>query len=224
VAVSLRREAGRQLPVTDGTRFRFQFGADSPRSARCKGCRYGRVQIGRYAFDPDARGKILWKVQVGKGGSAIPIWGPAADADKLYVATAGTSVAPPNLPGGLTAVTIANGNVAWHTSAPTPPCAWGDAGCVHTQPAAVTLIPGAVLSGSDDGHMRAYAAKDGAIIWDVDTAKTYDGVNGVVAYGGNIDGAAQTVAGGTLFVNSGNASLTSPHRGDAVLAFTIDGK
>ena len=47
---------------------------------------------------------------------------------------------------------------------------------------------------------------------------------GVKAFGGNIDGAAQTVANGTLFVNSGNSTATSPHRGDAVLAITVDGK
>ena len=88
----------------------------------------------------------------------------------------------------------------------------------------MTVIPGAVFSGSVDGHMRAFSVTDGALLWDMDTARTYDAVNGVKAFGGNIDGAAQTVANGTLFVNSGNSTATSPHRGDAVLAITIDGK
>ena len=58
----------------------------------------------------------------------------------------------------------------------------------------------------------------------MDTARTYDAVNGMKAYGGNIDGSAEIVANGTLFVNSGNATATSPHRGSAVLAISVDGK
>ena len=37
------------------------------------------------------------------------------------------------------------------------------------QSAAVTVIPGIVFSGGLDGHLRAYSAEDGHIVWDVDT-------------------------------------------------------
>ena len=177
-----------------------------------------------WAFDPDQRGKILWQQKVGKGSSFEPIWGLAADRDQVYAATSGPSAEPPNLPGGLTGIALATGMPAWHTPAPTPDCSWGAVGCDHRQPGAVVAIPGAVFSGAIDGHMRAYSSKDGQILWDMDTAKTYDAVNGLKAYGGNIDGAAEIVAGGTLFVNSGNATQISPRRGDAVLAITVDGK
>lgn len=177
-----------------------------------------------WAFDPDRKGKILWQMKVGKGSSYEPIWGLAADKDNVYAATSGPSAEPPNAPGGLTAIDLQTGKAVWHTPAPTPPCAWGETGCEHRQPAAVIAVPGAVISGAVDGHLRIYSAKDGQILWDLDTARTYDAVNGIKAFGGNIDGSAEVVANGTLFVNSGNATQTSPHRGDAVLAITVDGK
>jgi polyvinyl alcohol dehydrogenase (cytochrome) len=176
-----------------------------------------------WAFDPDRNGKILWSVSVGAGSSVIQVWGSAADRDRAYVATPGLGLTP-NTAGGLTGISLADGKIAWHTESPTPTCGWGATGCVHSQPGAVTVIPGAVLSGSLDGHLRAYNAKTGAIVWDLDTAATYDAVNGVKAFGGNLDGAPQTVANGALYVNSGNSTLASPRHGDAVMALTLDGK
>ena len=41
-----------------------------------------------------------------------------------------------------------------------------------------------VFSGSLDGHLRAYSTRDGAVLWDVDTIRSYDTVNGVKASGG----------------------------------------
>jgi polyvinyl alcohol dehydrogenase (cytochrome) len=177
-----------------------------------------------WAFDPDANGKLLWQSRIAKGGPGAAIWGLAADKDNVFAAIPGPSHEPPNAPGGMAMLALTTGKTAWHTPGPTPPCAWGAAGCEHRQPAAVTAIPGAIFSGSLDGHLRAYAVADGKILWDMDTATTYDAVNGIKAYGGNIDGSAQIVANGTLFVNSGNATATSPRRGDAVLAITVDGK
>ncbi|HEX7139965.1 MAG TPA: c-type cytochrome, partial [Vicinamibacterales bacterium] len=47
--------------------------------------------------------------------------------------------------------------------------------------AAATVIPGVVFSGSNDGALRAFSTKDGAIIWEYDTNRTFDTVNGVPA-------------------------------------------
>ncbi len=112
------------------------------------------------------------------------------------------------------------GEIVWHT--PHPGC--GDApGCSPAQSAAVTAIPGAVFSGGLDGHLRAYAASDGRIVWDVDTAKDYSTVNGVAAHGGSLDGPGAVVVDGMLYVNSGYGFFgTAP--GNALLAFSIDGK
>jgi polyvinyl alcohol dehydrogenase (cytochrome) len=60
-----------------------------------------------------------------------------------------------------------------------------------------------VFSGGLDGHLRAYSAEDGHIVWDVDTNLEYRTVNGAAAHGGSIDGPGAVVVGGTLYVSSG---------------------
>jgi polyvinyl alcohol dehydrogenase (cytochrome) len=176
-----------------------------------------------HAFDPDAKGKHLWAASVGKGSSGNPIWGSAADPDHVYVGTPFDGPTP-GTEGGMNAIALATGALAWRTDAPTPVCAWGSAGCLHTQTAAVSAMPGLVFSGAMDGHLRAYDTKTGKIVWDFDGAQSFDAVNGVQAFGGNLDSSPQVIADGTLFLNAGNSALSSPRHGDAVLAITVDGK
>jgi polyvinyl alcohol dehydrogenase (cytochrome) len=80
-----------------------------------------------------------------------------------------------------------------------------------------------VFSGGLDGHLRAYAAANGRIIWDVDTTDDVHTVNGIAAHGGSLDGPGAVIVGGMLYVNSGYANFgTAP--GNALLAFSVDGK
>jgi polyvinyl alcohol dehydrogenase (cytochrome) len=196
-----------------------------------------------HAIDPDHEGAIIWQRRVGRGSTLGGVqWGSAVDQDNVYVAvsdigvraaaegTAGARKSPfggrssfaldPGVGGGLYALKLATGEIAWHTSHP----GCGDVpGCSPAQSAAVTAIPGVVFSGGLDGHLRAYAASDGAIIWDIDTAKDYGTVNGVAAHGGSLDGPGAVVVDGMLYVNSGYGFFgTAP--GNALLAFSIDGK
>ena len=83
------------------------------------------------------------------------------------------------------------------------------------------LIPGVVFSGSLDGHLRAYAADTGKIIWDVDTVGDYETVNGVKARGGSLNGPGATVVDGMLYVHSGYSSYMT---GNVLLAFSVDGQ
>ena len=86
------------------------------------------------------------------------------------------------------------------------------------------MIPGIVFSGSLDGHIRAYAAGDGKIVWSFDTARPYEAVNGRPANGGSLDGAGPTIANGRLFVTSGYDRFWGRQTGNVLLAFTVDGK
>ena len=97
------------------------------------------------------------------------------------------------------------------------------AGCSPAQSAAVTAIPGVVFSGGVDGHLRAYAAAEGRIVWDIDTVREYRTVTGVAGHGGSLDGPGPVIVGGMLYVNSGYAfGGTMP--GNVLLAFSVDGK
>jgi polyvinyl alcohol dehydrogenase (cytochrome) len=118
--------------------------------------------------------------------------------------------------GGLTALDVSTGRKVWF--APAPPCLPVRDGCSPAQPGAVTAIPGAVLSGSMDGHLRAFAADDGRVLWDVDTRREYSTVNGVPARGGSLDGAGPVVVDGMVYVNSGYPRLGGAP-GNVLLAF-----
>src|SRR2546430_16492896 len=76
--------------------------------------------------------------------------------------------------------------------------------CGTAQSAALTVIPGVVFSGSADGGIRAYSTKDGSILWEFDTNRSFDTINGVKANGGSIDGAGPIVVEGILYFDFGN--------------------
>jgi polyvinyl alcohol dehydrogenase (cytochrome) len=190
-----------------------------------------------YALDPDNKGKLLWQMRVGKGGVNGGVqWGMASDGRYVYASVSdvvrppglmgapgavGNATLDPNLGGGLTALNIADGSKVWF--APGHPCVPVRAGCSPAQPGAVTLIDGAVFSGSMDGHIRAYAASDGKLLWDFDTAKTYTTVNGAAGKGGSLDGAGPIVAGGMVYVNSGYPRFGGTP-GNVLLAFGLPGR
>jgi polyvinyl alcohol dehydrogenase (cytochrome) len=176
-----------------------------------------------WAFDPDDNGKALWQVKVGAGGALGGIeWGFAADAENVYIPVADPFTGATRKP-GLTALKIATGEQLWSVPAPPAKCSWGATRCNNSQSAAATVIPGAVFSGTADGHLRAYSTKDGAIIWDVDTAQPINTVNAGQAKGGTLDGGGPTVANGVLYTNSGYGRLIG-YPGNLLLAFTVDGK
>lgn len=176
-----------------------------------------------YGLDPDDGGKELWQVRVGQGSGLGGIeWGSATDGKKVYAANSDistlTGAAPPN-PGGLAAIDIHTGKLLWKTMPPEPACK-GRPGCSAGQLAAVTAVPGVVFSGSMDGHLRAYSAKDGKIIWDFDTLPDFETVNGVRAHGGSMSGSGPVVAGNMLYVTSG-FDVTAGMPGNVVLAFQL---
>ena len=87
----------------------------------------------------------------------------------------------------------------------------------------MSAIPGAVFSGSTDGHLRAFASDDGRVLWDVDTVREYQTVDGVAAKGGSLDAAGPVIVAGMLYVNSGYARLGGA-AGNVLLAFSVDGQ
>lgn len=189
-----------------------------------------------HAIDPDQRGEMLWQRRVGKGGALGGIqWGSAADSDRMYVALSDVVfrvVTNPNDPdeftmeldptkgGGLFALRLQTGEQVWGA---VPPGCGTRTKCSPAQSGAVTAIPGVVFSGSVDGHLRAYRSDTGEIIWDFDTAREYDAVNGGKARGGSLDGGGPAVVGGMVYVNSGYGNLGGMP-GNVLLAFSVDGK
>jgi polyvinyl alcohol dehydrogenase (cytochrome) len=190
-----------------------------------------------HAVDPDQKGKILWQTRAGEG-SALggSQWGSASDGQKVYVAISdiGLGVVPdpksppgfhltldPKKGGGLHALDLKTGKILW-TAKPSP-CAEGRSDCSPAQSAAVTAIPGVVFSGSVDGHLRAYSTSTGEILWQADTAREFDTVNGKAARGGAMDAAGPAIVNGMVFVNSGYGQWGGMP-GNVLLAFSVNGK
>jgi polyvinyl alcohol dehydrogenase (cytochrome) len=172
-----------------------------------------------YGLDPDNEGKILWQVRVGKGGELGGIeWGSAADEQNVYVPVSDV-LRPPAEAGGLHAIRLSNGELVWSAPAPALACKGGP-GCTGAQSAPTTVIPGVVFSGSVDGHLRGYSTANGKIIWDFDTMREFETVNGVKGQGGSIDAAGPVVAGGLLLSNSGYGQWRGKP-GNVLLAFGL---
>ena len=198
-----------------------------------------------YGLDPDT-GKRLWTTQVGMGSALGGVeWGIGADDRRVFVpisdvpgafaqARGGmTGLGPATGKPGLNALDPATGKLLWHTPAPIAPCVYAaDKGkpsnCVRAQPAAPAIIPGFVFQGALDGWFRAYDAATGKIVWEFSTtAQTYDTVNGIKGQpGGGIDGMGPTIAGGMVFLTSGNngAARIGSNGVNVLLAFSVDGK
>jgi polyvinyl alcohol dehydrogenase (cytochrome) len=170
-----------------------------------------------FALDPDRNGEVLWRYRAGQGGVLGGIeWGAAADAERAYFAV--SDITAPQ-PGGLHAVDLATGAVLWRAAPSTPVCGAGR-GCNAAQSAAVTVIPGVVFSGSNDGALRAYSSENGGILWEFDTNREFVSVNGVAARGASMQGPGAAVADGMVYVNSGYGAFGG-RPGNVLLAFGI---
>ena len=188
-----------------------------------------------YAFDPEKKGAILWKVRIAEAGPGSPTsvgvqWGMATDGQRVYATTSSTGRTAPKDPmdtrrnildptrgGGLTALRVADGAKIWYAPPIVcPPDA--PSGCSPAQSAAVTAMPGVVFSASMDGHVRGYSSEDGKIIWDFDTVREFQTVNRVKAKGGTIDGPGAVVINGMVLINSGYSRFGGMP-GNVLLAF-----
>ena len=184
-----------------------------------------------HGFDPDQNGKTLWSTTVGRGGELGGIeWGSASDGRNMYVPLSDITFKEasqrargglnPEVGGGLFALRLADGTQAWMSR----PNGCGDRpSCSPALSAPAAAIPGAVFGGSIDGHFRAYATTDGHVLWDFDTARDFDTVNGVKARGGSIDVGGPAIANGMVLTTSGYGQWGGM-RGNVLLAFSVDGR
>jgi polyvinyl alcohol dehydrogenase (cytochrome) len=190
-----------------------------------------------HAIDPDKQGAILWQSRASKGGYlGGSQWGSASDGQRVYVATSDVGLGgvpdatvpggvritvDPKIGGGLHSLDLKTGATIW--DAKPAVCAQGQSICSPAQSAAVSVIPGVVFSGSLDGHIRAYSSSNGAVLWDVDTAREFETVNGKAARGGSLDAAGPAIVNGMVFVNSGYGQYGGMP-GNVLLVFSVEGK
>jgi polyvinyl alcohol dehydrogenase (cytochrome) len=172
-----------------------------------------------WALDPDKKGEIVWQYRAGKGSALGGMeFGSAADAENAYF-----PVADGNMPtaGEMHAVNLATGEPVWKALPLEVLCGQRGRGCTPAILAAISVIPGVVFAGAQDGGVRAYSTKDGSILWTFNTNTDFTTVNGVAANGASISGPGPAIAGGMVFVNSGYGALGG-RPGNVLLAFGLE--
>jgi polyvinyl alcohol dehydrogenase (cytochrome) len=172
-----------------------------------------------YALDPDKEGKILWQKQIGKSRAGGIMWGAAVDGENVYAANQSFDAKSPDASGGIAAFEITSGDTIW--SVPPPSCE-NRKPCRPSHSAAVTGIPGVLFSGTWDGRLQAISTRDGKVIWEYDTSKEFQTVNGVKANGGSMSNSGATVVGGMVFANSGYSHHGGITPGNLLLGFSVE--
>jgi polyvinyl alcohol dehydrogenase (cytochrome) len=167
-----------------------------------------------FAMDPDAGGKLLYRVNLagGKpggtnrfGGGGI-VWGGAMGQRYAFYGDGGA---------GLMAFDPATGKRVWQFK-PAP------VGKGSSLGAAPTTIPGVVFEGATNGMLYAVSATDGSELWSFDTNQSFETVNKVPAHGGSIASSGAVVAGGMVFVGSGYGISSGASGGNVLLAFGVE--
>ncbi|WP_075349442.1 outer membrane protein assembly factor BamB family protein [Algoriphagus marinus] len=178
-----------------------------------------------HALIPET-GEVIWQTRIGKGGALGGIhWGLATDGELVYAANSDNvyaldpsdeTIAPSP---GIYALDLQTGEKVWSVSP--PPCDPATReNCQQSNSAAPTVIPGIVFEGDLNGFVRAYSTKDGSVLWEYDTVREYETVNGQKGKGGSIDGPSPVVADGMLYVNSGYG-MFGQMPGNMLMAFKV---
>jgi polyvinyl alcohol dehydrogenase (cytochrome) len=164
----------------------------------------GGVAVG---LDPARQGAVLWRTKLYTGDP------PGAGGLVVFGATVigTTAYYPLNQPGGgLVALDIRDGRILWTT----PPLTTERRG----QSAAASASPGIVFTGAWDGVLRA-VSDQGKVVWEFNTARSFDTVNGVAAKGGSLGQPGATIVDGMVFLSSGYIGTQNGAVGNVILAF-----
>ena len=121
---------------------------------------------------------------------------------------------------GLFALDPASGETLWHAPAPDICPPEDKPACNRGFSAAATALEDVVFSGAYDGHMRAYDAATGDLLWDFNTRQDFETVSGEIAHGGSIEADGPVVVNGHVLLNSGY-TFGDRMPGNVLLAFSV---
>lgn len=185
-----------------------------------------------YALDPNNNGELLWQQKPGNGGKAGGIhFAMAIDPDRgrLFVPISDRDVGfygdnPPGTPQpSLQAFNAQTGERLWRTDAPGDCLADAQEidNCFIGFSAAPTATNSLVFAPTLDGVIRAFDSDTGREVWQHNTLRSYDAVNGGTASGGSIDFGGVFLDDGELFVNSGYG-LVGQMPGNAFIVMSVN--
>lgn len=176
-----------------------------------------------FGMDPDENGKTLWTARAGMGGYNGGIhWGMSSNGDTLFVGIADTpghhmAVGPPRH--GVHAFDTETGEEVWSTIEEKL-CDELRTRCFPSASSPLTATEHLIFAGSLDATMRIYAARTGELLWEFDTLRSFETINGVLASGGSIDSAGAVLIDNKFIVNSGYDKFRL-QPGNALLVFEV---
>jgi polyvinyl alcohol dehydrogenase (cytochrome) len=166
------------------------------------------------ALDPDANGKVLFRVNpsgqpvgfTGRGRGGI-VWGGATDQRQVYY--------------GMGAAGLAR-------SVPPTARRRGCSPLGRRRPRSgrprcrADRDPRRRLPGSGDGRLFAVSSTDGKQLWEFNTAQDIATANKVPARGGAIATAGAVIVDGMVYIGSGYAISSGAQAGNVLLAFGVE--
>jgi polyvinyl alcohol dehydrogenase (cytochrome) len=192
-----------------------------------------------WSLDPDDSGRVLWNQRISDGTPVGGIhWGMAVVGDKVFVPLADPewSIAQWEYEplAGMVALDISTGKLAWrHESnrgcfinlaevdmstgeakVPWPSCPqyYGNSG-------AALGLDDMVLAGTLNGKLQAFSPENGSVIWEYDTKRPFDTLNGIKGHGGSLDNAGSVAIGNGYMVVQSGYSYINQMPGNVVLVF-----
>jgi polyvinyl alcohol dehydrogenase (cytochrome) len=186
----------------------------------------GQKSADVFALDP-RDGRLIWKVRYGRGGFAGGVhWGMAVSDRTLYAPNADTvflGTEQGEAKPGLFALDPASGAIRWFAPAPDVCPPGSRPACDPGFSPPPTSMPGVVFQGAFDGWLRAYAERDGSLLWAMDTTQEVLTVSGERARGGSLESAGPIVVDGHVVVNSGYL-FGGRMPGNLLLVYSVDGR
>jgi len=176
-----------------------------------------------WALDP-ATGTLVWNQRVGEGTAlGGNHWGIATDSERAFMTINDPGTMSENIRPGIYTYFVATGEPSWSYEVQ-PEC--GDersdrlrrCESLYGFSATPLSVDGVVITGGLDGRLFVFNSDTGEQLFQFDTVKDFETVNGVEGYGGSIDSHSIAAGSGMVFVGSGYGSF-SQVAGNVLLAF-----
>ncbi|MBL4582377.1 MAG: PQQ-binding-like beta-propeller repeat protein, partial [Gammaproteobacteria bacterium] len=164
-----------------------------------------------WALDPDT-GALVWNQRIGEGTAlGGNHWGIATDSERAFMTINDPGTMSENIRPGIYTYFVATGEPSWSYEVQ-PDCADRSdrlrrCESLYGFSATPLSVDGAVITGGLDGRLFIFNSDSGEQLFEFDTVKDFETVNGVEGYGGSIDSHSIAAGSGMVFVGSGYGSF-----------------
>lgn len=192
-----------------------------------------------WALDPDNSGRVIWNQRLSGGTPVGGIhWGMTIVGDRVFapIADPEWSIAQWDYEplAGIVAMDISTGKIAWrhesnrgcfinleevNMSTGDPKVPWPSCPQYYGNSGAALGLDDMILAGALNGKLQAFSPENGSIIWEYDTKRPFETLNGIRGHGGSLDNAGSVVIGNGYMVVQSGYSYINQMPGNVVLVF-----